>query len=110
MIRRPPRSTLFPYTTLFRSHGIRPKVRAARPAPPGPDAVPPVVAVGEAAAGPTYHRGGKAPHVIDEALADTAGVRHFVSLADPDSVVAGAFEMLHETAADLERDLSEWTA
>src|SRR2546428_5997685 len=24
MIRRPPRSTLFPYTTLFRSHGIRP--------------------------------------------------------------------------------------
>src|SRR5260370_30656307 len=24
MIRRPPRSTLFPYTTLFRSHGARP--------------------------------------------------------------------------------------
>src|SRR2546422_10520130 len=24
MIRRPPRSTLFPYTTLFRSHGNRP--------------------------------------------------------------------------------------
>src|SRR2546422_8453983 len=24
MIRRPPRSTLFPYTTLFRSHGIAP--------------------------------------------------------------------------------------
>src|SRR2546430_15325941 len=23
MIRRPPRSTLFPYTTLFRSHGFR---------------------------------------------------------------------------------------
>src|SRR3712207_7125038 len=23
MIRRPPRSTLFPYTTLFRSHGLR---------------------------------------------------------------------------------------
>src|SRR3989442_7237008 len=38
MIRRPPRSTLFPYTTLFRSHGIplvvnsnslRPAARAA---------------------------------------------------------------------------------
>src|SRR2546427_6931978 len=28
MIRRPPRSTLFPYTTLFRSHGLsRPKDR-----------------------------------------------------------------------------------
>src|SRR5258708_11549012 len=27
MIRRPPRSTLFPYTTLFRSvHGVRPRV------------------------------------------------------------------------------------
>src|SRR2546430_13760890 len=25
MIRRPPRSTLFPYTTLFRSHGRPPK-------------------------------------------------------------------------------------
>src|SRR5256885_13227140 len=26
MIRRPPRSTLFPYTTLFRSHQVRPLV------------------------------------------------------------------------------------
>src|SRR3712207_7563524 len=28
MIRRPPRSTLFPYTTLFRSHAHRGRVRA----------------------------------------------------------------------------------
>src|SRR5690348_18513389 len=28
MIRRPPRSTLFPYTTLFRSHGAHRRVRA----------------------------------------------------------------------------------
>src|SRR5437588_4656487 len=36
MIRRPPRSTLFPYTTLFRSPG-RPRGsgRGARPARPG---------------------------------------------------------------------------
>src|SRR3712207_9040932 len=27
MIRRPPRSTLFPYTTLFRSQGVRPRRR-----------------------------------------------------------------------------------
>src|SRR5688572_31158332 len=27
MVRRPPRSTLFPYTTLFRSQGIEPDVR-----------------------------------------------------------------------------------
>src|SRR2546427_7967919 len=30
MIRRPPRSTLFPYTTLFRSHGGRDIAPAAR--------------------------------------------------------------------------------
>src|SRR3712207_7510271 len=29
MIRRPPRSTLFPYTTLFRSSGARPRAAAA---------------------------------------------------------------------------------
>src|SRR5438309_3199131 len=34
MIRRPPRSTLFPYTTLFRS-GRRPIANGARPAWPG---------------------------------------------------------------------------
>src|SRR5205085_9656586 len=34
MIRRPPRSTLFPYTTLFRSPGS-PSAGAARPARPG---------------------------------------------------------------------------
>src|SRR5204863_4971127 len=35
MIRRPPRSTLFPYTTLFRSHGAgHGRLGALRPAPP----------------------------------------------------------------------------
>src|SRR2546427_2921727 len=32
MIRRPPRSTLFPYTTLFRSPAIKPRPRMAAPA------------------------------------------------------------------------------
>src|SRR2546421_6749848 len=32
MIRRPPRSTLFPYTTLFRSEGEEKRVSRARPA------------------------------------------------------------------------------
>src|SRR2546430_8232647 len=41
MIRRPPRSTLFPYTTLFRSHDVKnpargPSPRAAKM--PNPDA------------------------------------------------------------------------
>src|SRR5256885_9505878 len=42
MIRRPPRSTLFPYTTLFRS-GAAPGAAAPRPpgARPAPGAVPP---------------------------------------------------------------------
>src|SRR3712207_791871 len=44
MIRRPPRSTLFPYTTLFRSHdqtpGTSPPCRTARPAPAGRRAQP----------------------------------------------------------------------
>src|SRR3712207_7910648 len=35
MIRRPPRSTLFPYTTLFRS-GLRHDVAAITPLPPDP--------------------------------------------------------------------------
>src|SRR3712207_7186473 len=47
MIRRPPRSTLFPYTTLFRSalasRARRPACRAARPpgTPPRPRAATP---------------------------------------------------------------------
>src|SRR5258707_6713681 len=41
MIRRPPRSTLFPYTTLFRSHGplpvrVRTAVRDGGDRPPAP--------------------------------------------------------------------------
>src|SRR3712207_7422509 len=37
MIRRPPRSTLFPYTTLFRSELMRKTVMAEKgPAPAGP--------------------------------------------------------------------------
>src|SRR5438132_7636776 len=33
MIRRPPRSTLFPYTTLFRSDGVRREARTALQGP-----------------------------------------------------------------------------
>src|SRR5260221_1602877 len=34
MIRRPPRSTLFPYTTLFRSHRIHTRTRKTNGLPP----------------------------------------------------------------------------
>src|SRR3712207_7047474 len=36
MIRRPPRSTLFPYTTLFRSYKIDPRYPADEPKGPKP--------------------------------------------------------------------------
>src|SRR2546428_4743559 len=36
MIRRPPRSTLFPYTTLFRSRGARPNSHAKAHSTRGP--------------------------------------------------------------------------
>src|SRR3989442_10710314 len=46
MIRRPPRSTLFPYTTLFRSSGRRRVFRCPAPAgfggPPAPRGVVPL--------------------------------------------------------------------
>src|SRR3712207_6974813 len=38
MIRRPPRSTLFPYTTLFRSREVCEQIRRRSPAPPPPAA------------------------------------------------------------------------
>src|SRR3712207_8565636 len=37
MIRRPPRSTLFPYTTLFRSPVGDPPQHVLRPVPPDPE-------------------------------------------------------------------------
>src|SRR3712207_7163410 len=50
MIRRPPRSTLFPYTTLFRSRAAVPLRGRSQPA--GRDAGEGVVVVGDAPAGP----------------------------------------------------------
>src|SRR3712207_7962293 len=44
MIRRPPRSTLFPYTTLFRSRGSR-KVDRRHPLKTGTDLISRVVAL-----------------------------------------------------------------
>src|SRR5574341_2564432 len=40
MIRRPPRSTLFPYTTLFRSVPVGGKYPGPSPTPPAPRGVP----------------------------------------------------------------------
>src|SRR3712207_7337300 len=57
MIRRPPRSTLFPYTTLFRS-GVRVAVREAEPRQRvGPEHV----ARGAELAGRPVHHAGEVP-------------------------------------------------
>src|SRR3712207_7598425 len=56
MIRRPPRSTLFPYTTLFRSYGLLIKPLGflffLQPLPLRPRLVVPARAVGPAQVGP----------------------------------------------------------
>src|SRR5256885_5679533 len=59
MIRRPPRSTLFPYTTLFRSPSAGLQWRAVG-LDPGPRDTPPRVAV---RAGDDVHRGGAGDRV-----------------------------------------------
>src|SRR3989442_8294162 len=47
MIRRPPRSTLFPYTTLFRSHGRVAPARDEQSVPGNLDAVEPARTFGD---------------------------------------------------------------
>src|SRR3712207_6854282 len=59
MIRRPPRSTLFPYTTLFRSHGEVPGPPLGRSALPGRRAEGPRLVL---ARGDQADRRGHAPH------------------------------------------------
>src|SRR5438034_8752446 len=52
MIRRPPRSTLFPYTTLFRSRGSRAQQRSSACAERGPRPAPEAEAAASGPYGP----------------------------------------------------------
>src|SRR3712207_7838776 len=73
MIRRPPRSTLFPYTTLFRSGGPRRAGRAGRPADrPGAAGCP---AVGDRGRGAPAHGGGEGPRQGREERRDRKSTR-----------------------------------
>src|SRR5256885_9850162 len=67
MIRRPPRSTLFPYTTLFRSRGAR---HVVSPDDVGAGAGGPRHAGGERSAGPSHlctrPRGGRSEEHTSE--------------------------------------------
>src|SRR5258708_19140270 len=76
MIRRPPRSTLFPYTTLFRSAGDPPvegqRVRGAAPQIA-------VAAAAVRAAGETQHRaGGSGPSRSEEHTSELQSPDHLV--------------------------------
>src|SRR3712207_3449561 len=96
MIRRPPRSTLFPYTTLFRSDplvgGGEPLVLDVHPAQAGvhlgravvepPADVLPVLL--RDVHRPLRVRGDAGPHRLDEALVDVVHL-----LLDPDPVLLG---------------------
>src|SRR5256885_9993546 len=74
MIRRPPRSTLFPYTTLFRSLGEKPRRAAA------------------ARAG---------VHALAAQIGD---VRHLAPVVDPDGLIEKAAERCERHAARIARD------
>src|SRR5258705_5100026 len=71
MIRRPPRSTLFPYTTLFRSSG------AGRPAALAAIVLLALIASGAAI---RYHRGGIPQYVrrSEEHTSELQSLRHLV--------------------------------
>src|SRR5256884_5027871 len=89
MIRRPPRSTLFPYTTLFRSVDEHPELRIAEPltggAPLGRDRVRPLRAQAprhgrrdEPQRGQREHNGGSPEHRSEEHTSELQSRLHLV--------------------------------
>ena len=70
----------------------------------GADAVAPVVAVGEAAAGPAQDGSFDGAHRVDEGLANAIDVGDFGAFANPDAVVDNAAELLDEVRVNLRRD------
>ncbi len=83
---------------------VGPEVRAAGAALARAHAVAPVVAVGEAAAGPAHDGGLDAAQRIHQRAAHAVDVRHPRRLAHPDAVVHHAAEVLDEVAVDLGSD------
>ena len=86
---------------------VGPEIGAARTVVGRADAVAPVVAVGEAAAGPADDRRLDLLHLVDERLADAVDVGNLRVFADPDAVVHDAAEMLDEMAVQLGRDRAD---
>jgi hypothetical protein len=70
----------------------------------GPKPIMPVVAIGEAAAGPAQDGGLDLAHGVEKGLADAALVGDSGFFAHPDAVVDDPAEMLDEVAVDLGGD------
>ena len=81
-------------------HAALPVVVGAR-AGGAADAVAPVVAVGEATAGPAVVRRADALHILDEAAADAVEVGDLRIPSDPDAVVDHRAKMLDEVPIDM---------
>src|SRR5260221_13361751 len=94
MIRRPPRSTLFPYTTLFRSHGQHRHLRAAAQhglLPAGRhQALAPMARGGRPAHGPLRPVAAQPPHGGDHA----AGPGLDLAALGPELAAAAAMDLL----------------
>ena len=71
------------------------------------DAVAPVVAVGEAAAGPANHAGLQRLELVHQRFADAADVGDLRLLADPDAVVDDAAEVFDEVAVEVGGDAAD---
>src|SRR5438309_8355299 len=80
MIRRPPRSTLFPYTTLFRSHGPDGKLVLLRRERSGAQGAIPVKAMAAAAspAAPAPEAAEPAPQRSEEHTSELQSQFHLV--------------------------------
>ena len=63
--------------------------------------------VGEASAREAHHRRLDLHHLVHKFLADSIHIRNFGILADPDSVVDDAAQVLDEVAVDIGRDRAE---
>src|SRR3712207_1388629 len=103
MIRRPPRSTLFPYTTLFRSSGTRRGRRRARPRPRSYGRLP----VAPRCARLTALRGLLDPSLVEPLLASAArddrgliGRQHCPTPFTPAASVSGGFGLAQALADD----------
>src|SRR5690606_24465548 len=81
------------------------RVDAPRALVARPDAVAPVVLIGEASAGPTQHGDFERLERFEDVVADSPSVRDRRILSDPDAVVDQSTEMLRKMTVDMRMNL-----